>query len=131
VALIGKNHADLAVMTDALDDNPAVIDPDHVRPADAHVAGLLNRAVRTADIAVATMAFKPVPSAAAIAIADNDAAAGTSNRKLEAYAPGIGGRGGCGDAGSGDNEGGECIANEGVHGCSPDLAAFHALNVCP
>jgi hypothetical protein len=140
VALIGKDDADQTVMTDAFNHDPAIVGTDDIGAADAHVAGLLHGAVRLADAAAAaptiikpvtaaTVAFKPVPAAAAIVIADDDAAALTADRKLEADAAGSGSRSGSGDAGSSDNDGGECIADEGVHGCSPDLAAFHALSV--
>jgi hypothetical protein len=129
VALIGEDDADLTVMAHTLDNDTAVVDTDDISPADAHVAGLLHCAVRLADIAVTTMAFKPVPSAMTAMIADNNSAAGAAEGKLEADTACVGGRGGSCDAGSGDNDGGECIADEGVHGCSPDLAAFHALCV--
>jgi hypothetical protein len=131
VALIGENNADRAVMTETLDDNPAVVGTHNISVADAHMAGLLHGAVRTADIAVATMAFEPVPAAMTAMIADDNTAAGAAEGKLKADTACVGGRGGSCDAGSGDNDGGECIAKEGVHGCSPDLAAFHALSVCP
>jgi hypothetical protein len=141
-ALVGEDNANQTVMTDAFNHDPAIVGTDDIGAADAHVASLLHGAVRLADAAAAastiikpvtaaTMAFKPVPAAAAIVITDDDAAAVATDRKFETDAAGSGGRSGSGDAGSCDNDGGECIADEGVHGCSPDLAAFHALSVCP
>jgi hypothetical protein len=132
VALIGENDADRAVMAHALDDDPAVTGADDIGAADAHVAGLFDCVVRPADVTTATaMAFEPVPAAVTAMIADDETATGATDRKFETDAACIGGGGGGCDAGSGDNEGGECIADEGFHDCSPDLAAFHALSVCP
>ncbi|MGJ8571388.1 MAG: hypothetical protein ACSHXI_11885 [Hoeflea sp.] len=139
-ALIGEDNPHHAVMADALNNDAAVVGADHVSPAEAHATGLVDGAPRLADVAcLATMPFKPVPATAMtfetipatapIAFMDADAGAIAAERKLETDAAGIGGGGGSGDASSGDNEGGECIADEGVHGCSPDLAAFHALSV--
>ncbi|VVT04871.1 hypothetical protein HOE425_320241 [Hoeflea sp. EC-HK425] len=131
MALVGEDHTDRAVMAEALNDDAAVTGADDIGAADAHVAGLLHGAVRTADIAMTAVPLEPVPTAAAIVVADDDTAAGTTERKFEPYTARSGGRSRSGKPGGGDNEGGECIANEAVHDCSPDVAAFDALSGCP
>jgi len=112
IAFIGESDPDRTVMTQAFDHDLAVIGADHFGAADAHVAGLVDGEVGAADIAVTA---KPVPAAAAVLIADDDGGAGAADGELEADAAGSGGRGGSCDAGSGNNEGGECGANEAVH----------------
>jgi hypothetical protein len=121
-ALIGEDNLDRAVMAQALDHDTALTGTNNIGPADAHVTGLADGVVRIAGIAVAfeaveaaALAFEPVTTAAAVAVADHDAAAGATDGKFETDAAGIGGRGGSCDAGSGDNEGCECGANEAVH----------------
>jgi len=132
-ALVGEGDPDRAVMAEALDDDPAMAGADDFGAANAHVAGLLHGPVRVAEAAVtapatipaaaAVIAPAPVPAATAVMVADDEGAAGSTDRELKSDAAGGGGGGGCGDAGGGDNEGGECIADEGFHGVSPGSAA--------
>ena len=128
IALIGEDHANRAVMTHTGDDYAVATGANNVSAAYAHVTSLVDRAVRLAEATapIVTMTTVPatatIPTAVTTMITDHDAAAWTADGKFKTDATGIGGWcGGC-DAGSGDNEGGECIADKAVHDCSPGVA---------
>tara|TARA_R110002020_G_scaffold48286_16_gene137759 strand:+ start:14206 stop:14658 length:453 start_codon:yes stop_codon:yes gene_type:complete len=135
IALIGKNHPGLAVMADTGNDDLAMVGTHDAGAAHTHVAGLLDGLVRVAEIAapvptvttatVMAPATIPatIPATAAITIMNDNGAAGAADGKFETNAACIGGRRRSCNPGSGDNEGGECIADKAVHGFSPDAAA--------
>jgi hypothetical protein len=116
----------------SLDDDATMVGANDIVRRMPHAAGLLQAPCVVCNIAIpAAMTLETVPAAPVIAVADDNAAAGTADGKAEADIAGCGGRSRSRKPAVATTRAARALRRKVFIDCSPDVAALDALSGVP